>query len=266
VSTRGASAIIKDKKGNIWTTGAVNPFGAGPWNLLRYDQDSLYNEKPAVMEIASIDKMLCKIVEANDGSIWFGSLKGVYRWDGQTLTNFQRNEDEMYKIDNKQSLITWKGSMKLSPEEKHVGYIFISKGDLWEENNQLVGGEVEIDMHSMEYADKKDKNTPIQHLKSEDYFDVKKNPTAAIVITKIEKLSDSSFTITANLTIKGVTNQLSFPATIKIENGILNANAQFSIDRTKWGITYRAERFYEKIADYTVSNEIEFIIKVVAKK
>ena len=266
VSARSASAIFQDKNGNIWTTGATNPVGLGPWNLLRYDKDSLNYAIPAVSEIASIDKMLCRIAEANDGSIWFGSMKGVYRWDGHSLNNFQRNADEIYKVDIKQSRITWKGSMRLSPQEKHVGYIYLSKGDLWEENNQLVGGEVEINMHSMEYADKKDKNTPIHHLKSEDYFNVNKNPTSTIVITKIDKVNDTSFTITANLTIKGVTNQLSFPASIKMENGMLNAYAQFAIDRTKWGITYRSEKFYEKIADYTVSNEIEFIIKIVAKK
>jgi ligand-binding sensor domain-containing protein len=266
VSAKSASAIIQDKNGNIWTTGATNPVGLGPWNLLRYDKDSLSYPMPAFSEIASIDKMLCRIAEANDGSIWFGSIKGVYRWDGKSLTNFQRNTDELYKIDIKQSRITWKGSMKISPEEKHIGYIYISKGDLWDEQNQLVGGEVDIDMNSMEYADKKEKNTPIFHLKSEDYFNVKKNPTAAIVLTKVDKVNDTSFNITANLTIKGVTNEVKFPATITIANGILNASAQFSINRTKWGITYRSEKLYEKIADYTVSNEIEFVLKIVAKK
>ena len=89
VSQRGASAIIEDKKGNIWTTGEVNPNGFGAWKLLRYDQKSLYNEKPAVTEIMSVEKMLCGILEASDGSIWFGSLNGVYRYDGKTITDFK---------------------------------------------------------------------------------------------------------------------------------------------------------------------------------
>ncbi len=36
--------------------------------------------------------MLCGILEANDGSIWFGSLYGVYRYDGKTITDFRRKE------------------------------------------------------------------------------------------------------------------------------------------------------------------------------
>jgi ligand-binding sensor domain-containing protein len=97
VSQRGASAIIEDKKGNIWTTGSVNPPGGRVWALSRYDQKSLYNKKPAVTEIMSINGtgMLCGILEANDGSIWFGALgpeSGVYHYDGKTITNFMSKE------------------------------------------------------------------------------------------------------------------------------------------------------------------------------
>ncbi len=94
INNRGTSAIIEDKKGNIWTTGAGNPNGVGAWKLSRYDQKSLYNEKPAVTEIMSIEKMLCGILEADDGSIWFGSLNGVYRYDGKTITDFKSKEGQ----------------------------------------------------------------------------------------------------------------------------------------------------------------------------
>jgi streptogramin lyase len=94
INQRRASAIIEDKKGNIWTTGAVNPGGGGLWILSRYDQKSLCNKKPAVTEIMSIKKMLCGILEANDGSIWFGSMDGVYRYDGKIITDFKSKEGQ----------------------------------------------------------------------------------------------------------------------------------------------------------------------------
>ena len=89
VSQRGASVIIEDKKGNVWTTGAVKPNGY--WALSRYNQETLYDKKPVVTEIMSIKGagILCGILEANDGSIWFGSLNGVYRYDGKTVTDFK---------------------------------------------------------------------------------------------------------------------------------------------------------------------------------
>jgi ligand-binding sensor domain-containing protein len=97
VSQRGAYAIIEDKNGNIWTTGDVNPPNGKVWALSRYDAKSLYNKMPTVTEIKSGGRMsfLC-ILEANDGSIWFGSAGvdggGVQRYDGKTITDFRRKE------------------------------------------------------------------------------------------------------------------------------------------------------------------------------
>lgn len=87
VSRRGAYAIIEDKKGNIWTTGEVN---FNVWALSRYDAKSLYNKMPTVTEIKSGGRMdFLGILEANDGSIWFGSGGGVHRYDGKTFTDFK---------------------------------------------------------------------------------------------------------------------------------------------------------------------------------
>ena len=89
-------SIIEDKKGNIWTTGSVNPPGGRVWALSRYDQKSLYNKKPTLTEIMSINGTgaLCGILEANDGSIWFGASDGVYRYDGKTITDFKGKEGQ----------------------------------------------------------------------------------------------------------------------------------------------------------------------------
>jgi ligand-binding sensor domain-containing protein len=97
VSQRRAYAIIEDKKGNIWTTGEVKPNGY--WGLSRYDQKFLYS-KPIVTEIMTRKGpgMLCGLVEASDGSIWYGAmgstLCGVFRYDGKTITDFRRKEDQ----------------------------------------------------------------------------------------------------------------------------------------------------------------------------
>jgi ligand-binding sensor domain-containing protein len=91
VSQRGVYAIVEDKKGNIWTTGEGNA-GGGVWALSRYDQKSLYNKTPTVTEIISREPALLGILDANDGSIWFGAVDGVYRYDGKTITDFKSIE------------------------------------------------------------------------------------------------------------------------------------------------------------------------------
>jgi ligand-binding sensor domain-containing protein len=102
VSQRGAYAIIEDKKGNIWTTGSnasLGQFfkdgsGRAVWALSRYDHKSLYNENPSVTEIMTEQPGLLGLLEANDGSIWFGSYRGIYRYDGKTFTDFKSKEGQ----------------------------------------------------------------------------------------------------------------------------------------------------------------------------
>ena len=92
VSHRGAYAIIEDKKGNIWTTGALN---LNVWALSRYDAKSLNNKMPTVTEIKSGGRMdFLGILEANDGSIWFGAGSGVHRYDGKNFTDFKSKEGQ----------------------------------------------------------------------------------------------------------------------------------------------------------------------------
>ncbi len=78
--------IYEDTKGNLWTTSE----GARGWVLSRYEAKSLAHIKPTVTEINPREgKMLFGILEANDGSIWFGA-DGVYRYDGTSITDFKK--------------------------------------------------------------------------------------------------------------------------------------------------------------------------------
>jgi len=99
--------IIEDKKGNIWTSSesANSPARVGSetgniqaWALSRYDEKTLFNKKPTVTEVTN-KGMIFGILEANDGSIWFGAFDGVHRYDGRlpdgqgsTITGFNGKE------------------------------------------------------------------------------------------------------------------------------------------------------------------------------
>ena len=175
---------------------------------------------------------------------------------------------QKYIIDTKESIITWKGSMVFDFGEEHVGYVYISKGELMIEKDSLVGGTAEIDMKTIEYKDKESKNTPVKHLKSPDFFDVEKFPISTFAITKIESVNVRSKTIkvTGNLSIKGITNPVTFPAKMEVKDGIVRANGKIVIDRTQWGIRYRSGKFYDNLADQAVSDDFEIQMNIVAKK
>lgn len=89
------------------------------------------------------------------------------------------------------------------------------------------------------------------HLKSPDFFDVKQHPVATFVSTAIEVGADGKSTVTGDLTLLGVTKSVSFPATITTEGG-LKLNAQLSIDRTEFGMSYGSDKV-EKMVALTVA-------------
>ena len=82
-----------------------------------------------------------------------------------------------------------------------------------------------------------DKEKLTKHLKSPDFFDVEKFPTATFESTEIKKEGEGHV-ITGDLTLHGVTKRISFPATIAATDSEVSANAEFSINRKDFGIMY----------------------------
>lgn len=278
VSERGAYAIIEDKKGDIWTTGPVNPANQAVQALTRYDAKSLYSDKPAETEIRS-GKAFFGLLEANDGSIWFGDATGVYNYNGKTITDFYRKDGQKkYSIDTKQSVVVWKGSALLATWEgskflgdgSHSGDVDILEGELLIENHQLVGGSFEVDMKTIEnFVDQRSFN------QLPPFFDVKKFPVSTFTITKVEKWNDvnlrneGNIKVTGNLTIEGITKAVTFPAKIYFKDGMdgtVEINGALVVDRTDWGINYGSGKRVDQPVDGAISDDVKLLMKIVAKK
>ncbi|MGM9510764.1 two-component regulator propeller domain-containing protein [Larkinella sp. GY13] len=288
VSERGAYAIIEDKKGNIWTTGPVNPANSTIQALSRYDARSLYSNKPTVTEIRSGNAFL-GLLEANDGSVWFGDATGVYRYDGKIITDFYNKEGQKkYTIDTKQSVVIWKASWLLGEWEgakflgdgSNTGKVDLLKGELLIENRHLVGGAVEVGMNTIEnFVDQRSLN------QLPAFFDVKKFPVSTFAITEVEtgndgntkvpndgsvRVNDGNIKVTGNLTIEGITKTVTFPAKMYFKDGMdgtIELNGTLTIDRTDWGIDYASEKhFYQSKSGNAILDDVKLLMKIVAKK
>jgi ligand-binding sensor domain-containing protein len=85
--------IFEDKKGNILTSSETSD----GWTLSRYNEKSLSNKIAIVPEVIKANEgMIFGIQEANDGSIWFGTLDGVKRFDGKTVNGFNAMSSQEY--------------------------------------------------------------------------------------------------------------------------------------------------------------------------
>lgn len=78
------------------------------------------------------------------------------------------------------------------------------------------------------------------HLKSPDFFDTATFPKATFATTKVEAgaAGGSSYTVTGNLDLHGVTKSISFPATIVATPQEVTVNAEFALNRKDFGIVY----------------------------
>ena len=171
--------------------------------------------------------------------------------------------EKYFIIDTKETVVAWTVS---SVHGGHTGYVYISKGELMIEKGQLAGGTVEVDMNTIEDKNHRSDNNLIKHLKDADFFDVKKFPFSTIAITGVAAINDENKNITGNLTIKGITHPVTFPAKMEIKDGVVKADGKLVIDRTDWGIRYKSGKFFDNLKDQTISDSIEFHIMIVAKK
>lgn len=74
-------------------------------------------------------------------------------------------------------------------------------------------------------------------LKSDKMFDVATYPTAKFVSTSVEG-SDGEYKVSGNLTLHGVTKNLTFTADVELEDDNIIAEAEFSINRKDFDVNY----------------------------
>jgi polyisoprenoid-binding protein YceI len=170
------------------------------------------------------------------------------------------------KIDTANSKIEWVGKKVTG---RHNGTVMIKEGALLTEGGKLTGGEFIIDMTSIKVLDLEGEyNAKLKgHLMSDDFFSVEKNPTAKFVITSVNESTETDAThfISGDLTIKGITNKITFPATVSQKGDKVTANASFAIDRTKWNVRYGSGSFFDGLGDNMIYDDFELTVSLASK-
>jgi len=189
---------------------------------------------------------------------------------------------ESLQVDTTASKIEWVAT-KVSGY--HTGTVNIRNGALQVRDGTITGGNFMLDMNSIVVSGPKGSDPAsnaklLGHLKSPDFFEVEKNPEATFVITGVQpftgavadsadprqeeineyKVSNPTHTVSGNLTIKGVSKNIEFPARITVSGNSAEAIAKFNIDRTQWNIVYPGK------PDDLIRNNIHLGIALKAAK
>ncbi len=207
--------------------------------------------------------------------------KEVATTEGETLT-----------IDNSATAISWKG---YKPTGQHTGIIPVMEGTVAVNGESITGGKItfnitELEVHDLEEGSEMHGKLT-GHLQSDDFFDAANHPTATFEITSVEPFTSSDTVneeeqyetentpdsatelnsetpthwISGNLTMRGTSKNITFPATVNVNNGAVTAKAGFNIDRTEWGLSYQDESSVaDKAKDKFIYNTVGLILDVKA--
>ncbi|MBY5952396.1 YceI family protein [Algoriphagus sp. NF] len=207
--------------------------------------------------------------------------KEVAEATGQTLN-----------LDMDATTISWRG---YKPAGQHFGKIPATEGSLVVTGDEITGGKFTFDITGLKIEDLEEGSENYGklwgHLQSPDFFDAANHPTATFEITGIEpfaagdviadmeqfetdntpmaasELSPETPThwISGNLTMRGTSKNIKFPAAVAMENGVVTAKAGFNIDRTEWGLSYGDEaNAVDKAKDQFIYNTVSLMLDVKA--
>ncbi len=174
------------------------------------------------------------------------------------LVSITISSAQVKKIKPLASSIHWTGKKVTG---QHEGTINFLSGIFTFKNNKVVGGDFIVDMKSIsttdltgEYKDKLD-----GHLKADDFFGVDNFPTATLAFKKVTPVNATTYTVVADLTIKGKMN----PVTFTLVTSATGATADVKINRAKYDVQYGSETFLGSLGDKAIYDDFDLKIKLV---
>ena len=156
------------------------------------------------------------------------------------------------------SVVEWKGS-------KPTGGSFTLE-------NGKVSGEFVLDMNSITVTDLAEDQGKLDleaHLKgtgeadkADHFFNVGQYPTGTFKLTAFDGTN-----VTGDLTLKGKTKTISFPATLTVTDSSVTLESKpFEINRVDYGVNYNSGSVFGDLKDRLINDEVELVVKVSAKK
>ena len=187
-------------------------------------------------------------------------------------------EGNEYVLTGSENFINWIGS---KPGGQHNGNVNITEGKLSVTGNAVSAGNFKFDLNTIKDLDLENPGYNaklVGHLKSADFFDVEKFPVAGFEIVSVKSARSAAALkegevatnsdVTGNLTIKGITKSITFPARIILEKNVVSVTANpFSINRTSWGVNYQSKSIFAELKDKFIYDEIilSFNLKFIKK-
>lgn len=145
-----------------------------------------------------------------------------------------------WQIDNTHSQVTFSVRHMMVTTVKGQFKVLSGKLEIDEQHPENSWVEAEVDAASIDTRDERRDG----HLRSPDFFDAANYPTITFKSTKVEAVGDHEYRVSGDLTIHGVTKQVSFDAEysgqLKDPYGMQRAglSAKATINRKDFGLNW----------------------------
>lgn len=168
-----------------------------------------------------------------------------------------------------QDTVSWKGSKPLLDNYYDNGTLTVKSGEIIVGETGEVTGEIVLDMSSIRAISTgrgEGEDRLSNHLKSPDFFDAETHPEAKFSLNSIDPSDEAgNYIVNGDLTIKNITNPITFPATItnNQDNTALLVEGSATLDRSKWDVRFGSGSFFSDLGDgiiddnFTVTIDLE---------
>jgi polyisoprenoid-binding protein YceI len=179
-----------------------------------------------------------------------------------------------YTVSTSTSAVNWTARKKLVDGYADTGVIPIKSGTITQQATGTLKADIVLRLDEIRAGsvanDKAPPSRLTQHLRSEDFFATSEYPTGTIAVKGTEPIASTTkktdYTVTADVTMKGNTNTVTFPAKIGTKADQLNVQANMTIDRTRWGIRYGSDSFFDNLGDNVIEDDVDISVALRAEK
>ncbi|WP_299183067.1 YceI family protein [uncultured Aquimarina sp.] len=166
------------------------------------------------------------------------------------LLGLQSINSQSFELDTKKSTFFWTGKAAFNSYSLK-GTIDAKKGAMIISDTVISAMNITIDMKSLDHENNDLKN----HLKNEDFFEVKKYSKAIFSLEKTTKIENHKAILQGKLTIKGKTNLERIPVNIEYNDSGITITFNHTIDRTKYGVNHNSPSIFKRMKENAIADE-----------